>query len=364
MILPVHDGDPSWTTQRLLFYRKSDFMTRKKDYVKIQFVFLCLFIPLCPLLSAESSGSVSDEYKKCLIIGKKYISEKNYLGAIKTYQSAIELNDKNEKAFIYLGYAYYRNNQPALAEETYKKAIKLNPQSSLAHYNLALSYWVFKNGLSSQNTNLAIRELVLALKFDPSLQAKVKGDPKFRDILRMQAFQNSYQASTESESKVKGLNDETDFEPTTVITFKEDLVKLSSDLVKAKIIFPDSRFAEVYDIDGDDDENIDLKKRFKSLGLDNDNSTGAGYYLEINDTPLILWMIYDKTYLIDTRKPTQAMILTENVLNVIQSVTSKKIKEDYYYIDIEQNPGAGSGRVTDSWGIDLKTKRYQQVNGD
>ena len=284
---------------------------------------------ISPIFAAdETSGKIDNRYKNLLVLGKKSISEKNYSNAIMEYKDAIKLNDQNEKVFVYLGYAYYRNNQPKLAEESFKKEIMLNPQSSLAHYNLALSYWVFKNELSSQETNLAMDELIFALKLDPSLQAKVKEDPKFRGILKMQTFQNSMQVEAEHETKIKKLSDETNFDSLTVITFKEDLVKLSSDLVKAKIISPDSRFAEAYGIDGDD-EQIVLKKRFQSLSLDKDDSTGVGYYSEINDTPLIIWMINDITYLIDTRKPTQAMILSENVLNVIETITAKKIKKDY-----------------------------------
>jgi len=359
-LVRVQLGDPLCTG-----IMKRDHMIRVKAYIKIQFLFLFLLFAVHPLLLADSSnGNGSDDYKKCIIAGKKFISEKNYSEAIKTYQSAISLNDKNEKAFVYLGYAYYRNNQPSLAEDAFKKAINLNPQSSLAHYNLALSYWVFKKSLSSKSASLAMSELVLALKLDPSLQAKVKGDPKFRNVLRMQTFQNSMQVEAEFETKNKKLNDEANFAPLTAITFKDDLVKLSSEFLKAQIITPNSRFAEAYDIDGDDDDNIVLKKRFQSLGLVKDNSTGAGYYSEINDTPLILWMIYDKTYLIDTRKPTQAVILSEKELNVIETVTAKIIKKDFYYIDIEQDPGAGSGRVSDSWSVNLETKRYKQVNGD
>jgi tetratricopeptide (TPR) repeat protein len=302
-------------------------------------------------------GTVDDQFKSLLALGKKSISLKNYSSAIKAYQDAIKLNGNNDKVFVYLGYAYYRNSQPVQAIENFKKALDLNPQSSLAHYNLALTYWVQdrpKNGFLAEN------ELVQALGIDPLLIGTVEGDPKFRDILKYQELMNFIQFQNEL-NKFGNLKDETNFTPLKIIAFKEDLVKLISDFTKANIILPNSWSGVSYD-DSDDEENIDLIKRFQGLGLDKENVSGLTYYSFINHTPLIFWLVYDKWFLIDSRNPTEAILLNEGVPNQIQFVVGKETRKDTYYIDIEMYPGSGWGRVTASWLIDLKTKLLKLVN--
>ncbi len=320
-------------------------------------------------LAARGDEAAGSSYMNDIAAGKRYLSLRKYSDAIKSYQDAVQLKEQDENGFIYLGYAYYRNDQPELAEKSYQEAIRLNSRSSLAHYNLALDYWVSQNVFSYAEKR-AISELVEALNLDPSLLSKVKEDPKFRGILsRCQAFQNLMAANTESDEKSKSQVNETNFSPITILKFNKDLVKLSADLLKAQVISSESRYAENYNDSSSDNAgyNSGLKKRFYSLGLmgsDGHGLTGNGYFSEIENSPFIFWTINDISYLIDTRKPTQAMILTDNDLNPIQIITAKKIDKNLYYIDIEQDPGSGKGRVSDSWEIDLDTNRLEQENGE
>jgi Tfp pilus assembly protein PilF len=55
-------------------------------------------------------------------------------------KKAIELDPRNEKAYIDLAYAYRLQDNPFKAEEASKKAIELNPNSDLAYNELARSY--------------------------------------------------------------------------------------------------------------------------------------------------------------------------------------------------------------------------------
>lgn len=150
----------------------------------------------------ESAPENSAQFSQYLAIGKKFISEKRYHEAIEVYQKAIELDGENDKVFVYQGYAYFRNQQPFMAETALEKALSLNPNSALAYYNLALNHlvfidqYVYSNGLAKDSTSSAAdkvfeevraeaaSELLKSFELDPSLKAKAQEEPLFKNLFK------------------------------------------------------------------------------------------------------------------------------------------------------------------------------------
>jgi tetratricopeptide (TPR) repeat protein len=56
--------------------------------------------------------------------------------AIKDFRKAIELNPKNADAYLWLGVALRKNNQPGEARQAFAKSLELNPQRVWAKQQL------------------------------------------------------------------------------------------------------------------------------------------------------------------------------------------------------------------------------------
>jgi len=69
-----------------------------------------------------------------------YVQEKRYEEAIKTYKKIIELDKRNETAYLHLANCYQLAGLNKEAAETYHRLLEINPKSYEAHYNLGTLY--------------------------------------------------------------------------------------------------------------------------------------------------------------------------------------------------------------------------------
>jgi tetratricopeptide (TPR) repeat protein len=87
--------------------------------------FVFIFINLLLLFSVIKSFSQNaEEYSET---GFRKFANQDYVGAIKDYNSAIELNPKNDNYYIIRGYSNFKINKFNEAIEDFNKAIEICP---------------------------------------------------------------------------------------------------------------------------------------------------------------------------------------------------------------------------------------------
>ncbi len=78
--------------------------------------------------------------KAWTLLGNSYLKLGKNKKAIKSYETAIQIDAKNEWAYIGLGDAYRAMREHSNAIAAYKYAIEINPKNAEAHYGLGVSY--------------------------------------------------------------------------------------------------------------------------------------------------------------------------------------------------------------------------------
>lgn len=94
-------------------------------------------------------------------LGWSLFQKGQYNDALAEYKKAIDLDDKNYRAYYDLGLAYRQVEKYDLAISSLQKALEIAPKSFEAHYDLGLVYQ--HNGKLEQ----ALQELQLAYKLNP-----------------------------------------------------------------------------------------------------------------------------------------------------------------------------------------------------
>lgn len=94
-------------------------------------------------------------------LGWSLFQKGQYNDALAEYKKAIDLDDKNYRAYYDLGLAYRQVEKYDLAISSLQKALEIAPKSFEAHYDLGLVYQ--HNGKFEQ----ALQELQLAYKLNP-----------------------------------------------------------------------------------------------------------------------------------------------------------------------------------------------------
>ncbi|TLX73744.1 tetratricopeptide repeat protein [Labilibacter sediminis] len=128
-------------------------------------------------------------------IGLDHYKNKNFKEAIDSFENAIILNKKFERAFKDLGNSYFADGNIDKAIENYKEILKLNPNSNMAYNNLGVAYTKkqeYEKALCHYKRSLKIEpnegfiyinilELDLISKgdFDPEIVEKINS--QFRD---------------------------------------------------------------------------------------------------------------------------------------------------------------------------------------
>jgi len=75
-----------------------------------------------------------------VMLGESYRDQGKFLEAEEPYKKAIELNPKNDRAYVELGCSYREQGKLSEAEELFKKAIELNPKNYDAYIELGGFY--------------------------------------------------------------------------------------------------------------------------------------------------------------------------------------------------------------------------------
>ena len=101
-----------------------------------------------------------EEYSK----GQSYLDDKDWEGALKSFEKAASLGMETLDLHYELGFAYYKVGNFAKAKEHYAKILETDPRDTDVRYNLARIYEKEKDWDS------AIREYQAILKFDPDDQ--------------------------------------------------------------------------------------------------------------------------------------------------------------------------------------------------
>lgn len=104
------------------------------------------------------------EFKK----GQGYLRVNNFKDAVKSFQTAVNMNPEEGEFYAYLGWAMYnmRDKTPedaARAREYVSRAISMNPRIAKAYYFIGFIYRV------EGNIDAALREFDRALRYDPNL---------------------------------------------------------------------------------------------------------------------------------------------------------------------------------------------------
>ncbi|MHB1654013.1 MAG: tetratricopeptide repeat protein [Desulfitobacteriaceae bacterium] len=94
-------------------------------------------------------------------LGWSLFQKGQYNDALAEYKKAIDLDDKNYRAYYDLGLAYRQVEKYDLAISSLQKALEIAPKSFEAHYDLGLAYQ--HNGKFEQ----ALQEFQLAYKLNP-----------------------------------------------------------------------------------------------------------------------------------------------------------------------------------------------------
>jgi Tfp pilus assembly protein PilF/lysophospholipase L1-like esterase len=85
-------------------------------------------------------------------LGKRYLYQGEFTAAEESFKRAIELNPKNNRAYTQLGWAYYNQQKLTAAEESFKRAIELNPKNYQAHVGLGRCYILKKDLFSAEES--------------------------------------------------------------------------------------------------------------------------------------------------------------------------------------------------------------------
>ena len=73
-------------------------------------------------------------------LGWSYRNQGKYSQAEEAFKKAIELNPRNDMAYLFLGWIYLEDDKRAQAEEAFEKAIELNPGNDTAYTSLGRIY--------------------------------------------------------------------------------------------------------------------------------------------------------------------------------------------------------------------------------
>lgn len=83
-----------------------------------------------------------------------------------------------------LGYLKYKQGKFDEAVTLMNKSVSLEPENGLTYYNLACVYSLNKN------TDLALKNLKISIKYMPPMKEKAKGDEDFNNIKELKEFKN------------------------------------------------------------------------------------------------------------------------------------------------------------------------------
>ena len=109
------------------------------------------FTEIAEKLQSCYKSSVEEETKEIEVIEDKTYT--NYFSlaynyaemgedekAIASYEKAIEINSKDEKAYYNMGISYSKIGEDEKAIASYEKAVEINPKIGTAYYNMGISY--------------------------------------------------------------------------------------------------------------------------------------------------------------------------------------------------------------------------------
>ncbi|MBI5541569.1 MAG: tetratricopeptide repeat protein [Bacteroidia bacterium] len=101
-----------------------------------KFLFLIFFTFLFCLTTKNSYAQTAEQYADS---GFKKFATQDYIGAIKNYSSAIELNSKNDNYYNIRGYSYYKIGKLKESVDDFNKAIELKPKFYMYYLSRAYS---------------------------------------------------------------------------------------------------------------------------------------------------------------------------------------------------------------------------------
>jgi tetratricopeptide (TPR) repeat protein len=112
-------------------------------------------------------------------LGRHYREQGKPSQAEDAFKKAIELNPKNERAYAELGWCYQKQGKLSQAADVFKKFIELNPESDMAYRACSVLYeQIGKPGLAMEYANKANS---LRLRYYSSIT--VKSYRKLKEIL-------------------------------------------------------------------------------------------------------------------------------------------------------------------------------------
>ncbi|MFA7685455.1 MAG: tetratricopeptide repeat protein [Candidatus Gracilibacteria bacterium] len=88
----------------------------------------------------EENNEPTQSYEEYLLLGDRYITNKNYPLAIENYRLALKRNPENITPYVKLGATYLKNNEPTKAYDYFLKALKINPDSLTSQLGVAQSF--------------------------------------------------------------------------------------------------------------------------------------------------------------------------------------------------------------------------------
>jgi len=94
--------------------------------------------------------------------GTEFRKAKDYVGAERQYRRALELNPKNARAHLNLGFVLDATGRPEEALKSYEEALRLDPSLPEAHFNYAGTM------LAQGQIDTAIKEYRETLRLDPN----------------------------------------------------------------------------------------------------------------------------------------------------------------------------------------------------
>ena len=90
------------------------------------------------LLRSIESNPADDQ--AWYLLGRCYMTQREYTMAHKAYEKAVNINDRDPTYWCSIGVLYYYNQQYHDALDTYSRALQLNPELSEIWYNLGILY--------------------------------------------------------------------------------------------------------------------------------------------------------------------------------------------------------------------------------
>jgi len=97
--------------------------------------------------------------------GIRYLKQGSNKEAIEYLQEALEEDPKDADLYLYLGYAYGKNEDFQSTIDILEKAVDIAPTSAKIHYNLGVAYQKIHNITEAKD------EYMRALGLDPGYQA-------------------------------------------------------------------------------------------------------------------------------------------------------------------------------------------------